>query len=69
MTEYIARYVSHPAIAESRITNVDYINDTITYYYDPHEDEKDKAGRQYLTESVYIFIGKLIKHIPDKGVT
>lgn len=72
VTEYIARYVSHPAIAESRITNVDYVNNTITYYYDPHEDdhiedENNKVGRQYVTESVYTFIGKLIRHIPDKG--
>ena len=39
LTSYIARYASHPAIAESRILKVDYSNATITYFYDPHEDD------------------------------
>ena len=72
ISKYIARYVSHPAIAESRITNVDYNNNTVSYFYDPHEDdhieeEDKKLGRQYITENVFTFISKLIKHIPDKG--
>ncbi len=72
VTKYIARYVAHPAISESRITNVDYINHTVTYFYVPHEDDhieylKLKKGRQYVTESVYAFIEKLIIHIPDKN--
>lgn len=72
ITKYIARYAGHPAISESRITNVDYDNDTVSYYYDPHEDDTNecidsKLGRQYVTESVYEFIKKLIIHIPDKG--
>lgn len=41
----------------------------IYYYYDPHEDDtvvnvNDKLGRQYVCESVYEFIAKLIIHIP-----
>jgi len=72
ITKYIARYAGHPAMAESRITNVDYVNDTVSYYYDPHEDDTNeyvdsKLGRQYVTESVFDFIEKLIIHIPDKG--
>ena len=72
VTKYIARYAGHPAIAESRITNVDFVNHTITYYYDPHDDDhielpEDKLGRQFVTESIYDFIIKLIIHIPDKG--
>ena len=71
ITRYIARYAGHPAMSESRITNIDYDNHTITYYYDPHEDdgleENQKQGRQFITESVYKFIKKLIIHIPDKG--
>lgn len=72
VTKYIARYAGHPAIAESRITNVDYDNHTVTYYYDPHEDDnneiiEEKLGRQFVTESVFDFIEKLIIHIPDKG--
>lgn len=70
--KYISRYAGHPAIAESRITNVDYDNHTVTYYYDPHEDDnnevlEEKLGRQFVTESVFAFIEKLIIHIPDKG--
>ncbi len=72
VTKYIARYAGHPAIAESRIINVDYQNHTITYFYDPHEDDNnefidEKLGRQFVTESVFDFIAKLIIHIPDKG--
>jgi hypothetical protein len=71
ITRYIARYAGHPAMSESRITDIDYEKHTITYYYDPHEDdgleEDKKQGRQYITESVYEFIKKLIIHIPDKG--
>lgn len=71
ITKYVARYVSHPAIAESRITSLDYVNKTITYYYEPHEDDhvddpNQKMGTQYVTESVFTFIAKLIRHIPDK---
>jgi hypothetical protein len=71
ITRYIARYAGHPAMSESRIINIDYDKHTITYYYDPHEDhgldEDEKQGRQYVTESVFKFIKKLIIHIPDKG--
>lgn len=67
-TEYIARYAGHPAISESRIININETNNTITYYYDPHEDDHqdEKRGRQIVTEHVYKFIAKLIVHIPDK---
>lgn len=44
---------------------------TITYYYEPHEDDhvddpNQKLGTQYVTESVFTFIAKLIRHIPDR---
>ena len=73
IAEYIARYAAHPAISESRITAVDFVNHTVSYYYDPHEDDHQdddslKLGRQFVTESVFDFIRKLIIHIPDKGV-
>lgn len=72
VTRYISRYSSRPAISEERIINVDYNNDLITWYYDPHEDddfelEDDKIGRQEITEPIFEFIKKLIIHIPDKG--
>lgn len=54
LIQYVFRYAGHPAISESRITSVDYINNTISYYYDPHEDdniefENSKLGRQFVT--------------------
>lgn len=73
LTKYIARYASHPAIAESRILKVDYKNHTIKYFYDPHEDDlldeddPNRKGRQYIDESVFVFMKKLVRHIPNKG--
>lgn len=72
LVEYVTRYASHPPMSEARITNVDYENDAVTYYYDPHEDDSIqddqlKRGRQFVTESVFTFIGKLITHIPPKN--
>lgn len=69
LVEYVTRYASHPPMSEARITDVNYETDTVSYYYDPHEDDdivddKLKRGRQYITESVFTFIGKLITHIP-----
>ena len=72
LTNYIARYASHPAISERRIINVDFPNNLVTWYYDPHEDDdiEDtslKMGRQVITESIDSFMIKLIRHIPNKG--
>jgi hypothetical protein len=72
VSDYIARYASHPAISESRIQALDLENHTVTWFYDPHEDddivdEASKQGRQVVTEHVFTFIKKLIHHIPDKG--
>lgn len=71
VAEYIARYASHPAIAESRIVDIDYDKHEITWIYDPHEDDKkpkgEKLGRQTITEHVFDFMIRLIMHIPDKG--
>lgn len=72
VTNYIARYASHPAISERRILSFDIEAKTVTWYFDPHEDddirdEDLKQGRQVITEDVFSFMGKLITHIPDKG--
>ena len=71
VAEYIARYASHPAIAESRIVDIDYDKHTVTWIYDPHEDDKkaddEKLGTQTITEHVFSFMQRLIIHIPDKG--
>jgi hypothetical protein len=72
IAKYIARYASHPAIAESRIDDFDDINHQVTWHFDPHEDDQiidkhHKRGRQVITDHVFKFIARLIKHIPDKG--
>lgn len=72
LTNYIARYASHPPISERRISSFNMNENLVTWYYDPHEDddvedEEKKLGRQYITEDVFEFMKKLIKHIPDKG--
>lgn len=72
LAEYIARYASHPAIAESRITAYDPTAGTVSYYYDPHEDEhvddpEARRGRTSVIEPVVTFMEKLVVHIPDRG--
>ena len=71
--KYIARYASHPALSERRILKWDKENKTVTWFYDPHEDdlceEKDKKGRQIITEHVYEFIKRLIIHVPENHFT
>jgi len=73
VVNYVCRYAGHPAMSESRIISYDKNKKMIYYYYDPHEDdaiinEDDKIGRQYVEESVYEFIAKLIIHIPEENV-
>ena len=72
LTNYIARYASHPPISERRITKCDIKNNTVTWFYDPHEDddiedENEKKGRQYITEDVFKFMERLVLHVADKG--
>ncbi len=71
LARYVARYASHPPISESRIDSFDKTNKTVTWHYDPHEDdgleESEKRGRQYVTESIQDFIARLLVHVPDEG--
>lgn len=71
IAKYIARYASHPAISERRILKWDRENKTVTWFYNPHEDdlleEKNKKGPVKITESVYDFMKRLIIHIPENG--
>jgi len=67
--DYVVRYAGRPAMAESRILNVNYETDEITYFYEPHEDDalkdEDKTGPVQVTEHVYEFFKKIILHIPE----
>jgi hypothetical protein len=59
--KYVGRYAARPAIAESRI--IKYDGKKVTFYYERHEDGK----RVEETIDAIDFIGKLIRHIPEKG--
>lgn len=72
LTKYITRYASHPPISERRISKVDYINHTVSWFYDPHEDDhlpedENKKGRQFITEHVFDFMKRLLIHINDNN--
>ena len=60
VVNYIIRYIARPVMAQSRILNV--INDSITFWYNRHEDNK----RVEETISIDEFIKRLIIHIPDE---
>lgn len=60
---YCMRYAARPAMAESRITKYDSKNNTVSWFYNDHKDEK----RYDVTDSAKDFINKLIIHIPDRN--
>lgn len=57
---YVARYVRHPAIAETRINNYNPHTSMVQFWY-RHDDQTETV-----TMHVYEFIGKLISHIPPR---
>ena len=60
--KYIGRYLGRPVIATSRIDAYDKVNDTVTFHYNRHEDDK------LISETIAAmdFIKRLIRHIPEK---
>jgi hypothetical protein len=58
--QYIGRYVSRPAMAESRIKGYDGKN--VEFWYERH----DNGKRIDVVLPVSDFMGKLIRHIPDR---
>ncbi|MCI5940099.1 transposase zinc-binding domain-containing protein [bacterium] len=48
LTHHIARYASHPVISEGRISSFDPKAMTVTWFYDPHEDDdvKDESEKR-----------------------
>lgn len=59
--KYIGRYLGRPVIATSRIDAYDTSNDTVTFHYNRHEDDK------LIVETIPAmdFICRLIRHIPE----
>ncbi len=58
---YFIRYAGRPAMAENRITNYDKENNTVSWFFHDHRDDK----RYDITDNVKDFIKRLIIHIPD----
>lgn len=59
---YMMRYASRPAMAESRILSYDKKTDRITWFYDDHTTEE----RIQVSETGLDLLKKMIIHIPDK---
>jgi Putative transposase/Transposase zinc-binding domain len=59
ISRYVARYVRHPAIANSRICG--YNGREVTFWYVDQEDVK-----HYETMSVEEFISAIIQHVPER---
>lgn len=60
--KYIGRYAKRPCLAEMNITDYDPAAKTVTFTY---RDKIEKIDKR-LTLSVEGFIGRLIRHIPEK---
>ena len=60
-TEYLARYVKRPAIANSRLMH--YSGADVRFWYFDHKTKTKKI----LACSAFEFIRMVIQHIPDKG--
>lgn len=59
---YIGRYLRHPAIAESRISEFDVETNMVTYWYE------EKGERRFVTVPALEFIDRLVRLIPDKNL-
>ncbi len=57
---YVARYVRHPAIAETRIDSYDPETRMVEFWY-RHDDDTETVSMH-----VHEFIGKLVSHIPPR---
>lgn len=60
LAKYIGRYVRHPAIANSRITQ--YNHEAVRFYW-----EDNKGEIHYKILKVHEFISAIIQHIPEKN--
>ena len=59
---YIGRYLRHPAIAESRISDFNVETNMVTFWYE------EKGKKQFVTLSALEFIDRLVRLIPDKNL-
>jgi hypothetical protein len=64
IARYVARYVRHPAIAESRISEFNWLLNTVTFWYN----DSDGGGRRSVTFGALEFIGRLVRLVPDRNL-
>jgi hypothetical protein len=64
IARYVARYVRHPAIAESRLSEFNRLLNTVTFWYR----DEDGGLRRSVTFGALEFIGKLVRLIPDRNL-
>ena len=61
IAKYLGRYVRHPAIANSRLTDFD--GTTVSFFYEEHRE--NESIRHERTIPVDDFISSLLQHIPE----
>lgn len=64
IARYVARYVRHPAIAESRLSEFNRLLNTVTFWYN----DPDCGGWMCVTFGVLEFIGRLVRLIADRNL-
>lgn len=68
IAKYLGRYVRHPAIANSRITEFD--GEIVEFFYETENKDSENTGiiieRHNVTMPVNDFIAALTQHIPDR---
>jgi len=62
--KYLARYASHPPIAESNLLSLDSETNEITWKYTPHDGD---GTPEIIKEHPHNLIKRLIRHILDEG--
>ena len=60
---YVGRYLRHPAIAESRISEFNVETNMVTYWF-----VDENKVKQFVTLSALEFIGRLVRLIPEKNL-
>ena len=60
VARYVARYIRHPVVSNTRLYRYD--GKSVTFWYKDHEDK-----RLFVTMKVEEFIKALIQHIPDRN--
>jgi len=60
---YVGRYLRHPAIAESRISEFNVETNMVTYWF-----VDENKVKQFVTLPALEFIGRLVRLIPEKNL-